>query len=186
MEFLENEKYNWKLTDLFDTVDDFIKEVKTIKDLLKELEEYKTKLCDNAENLYSFNYREYYDTQFGNYISLVISDFEYNCVSGSVIKNIKSYNIDKKTGKQITDEELLNKFNITEDVILEKIRKRLNDTQVLDGDTQVIDIDGTIDSIKNGEYNVSKALSINKTGNIIINFIVKSNKINYNDTVELN
>lgn len=163
-----------------------LSEIKNTKKTIDDVSSEENITCDNAENLYSFNYREYYDTQFGNYISLVISDFEYNCVSGSVIKNIKSYNIDKKTGKQITDEELLNKFNITEDVILEKIRKRLNDTQVLDGDTQVIDIDGTIDSIKNGEYNVSKALSINKTGNIIINFIVKSNKINYNDTVELN
>ena len=163
-----------------------LNDIKNTKKTIDEASIDENNTCDNAKNLYSFDYRDYYDTQFGNYISLVIYDFEYNCVSGSEIKNIKSYNIDKETGKQITDEELLNKFNVTEEIIIEKIRERLNDTQVLDGDTQVIDIDGTIESIKSSEYNVLKALSINKTGNLVINFVVKSNKINYNDTIELN
>ena len=64
--------------------------------------------------------------------------------------------------------------------------QRLNDTQVLDGDTQVIDIEGTISDIKNSEYGTVKSLSISKTGNLVINFIVKSNRINYNDSIELN
>ena len=142
--------------------------------------------CTNEANLYSFPYREYEDTVFGDYISLVINDFTYNCINGSRIENIKGYVIDKNTGDVYTPEELLEEFSITEDSIIEQIRERLNDTQVLDGDTQVIDIEGTISDIKNGEYGTVKSLSISKTGNLVINFIVKSNRINYNDSIELN
>ena len=142
--------------------------------------------CTNESNLYSFPYREYEDTVFNDYISLVINDFTYNCVNGSRIENIKGYVIDKNTGEVISPEELLTRFEITEDDIIEKVRKRLNDTQVLDGDTQVIDIEGTISDLRNGEYSIVKSLSISKTGDLVINFIVKSNRINYNDSIELN
>ena len=143
-------------------------------------------VCTNEANLYSFPYREYQDTVFGDYISLVINDFTYNCVNGNRIENIKSYVIDKNTGELITEEELLSDFGITEEEILTQIRERLNDTQVLDEGTQVIDIDGTISDIQNGEYGTVKSLSISKTGELVINFIVKSNVINYNDSIELN
>ena len=142
--------------------------------------------CTNEENLYSFPYREYEDTVFGDYISLVINDFNYNCVNGSEIENIKGYVINKNTGNAYTPEELLEEFEITEESILEQVRERLNDTQVLDGDTQIIDIEGTISDIEDGEYGIVKSLSISKTGDLVINFIVKSNRINYNDSIELN
>ena len=145
-----------------------------------------TTCMQNKEGLYSFNYREYNDTQFGDYISLVINDFSYKCTTGSRIENIKSYVINKNSGEEITEDTLLNEFNITEDAIIDAIRKRLNDTQVLDEGEQVIDIEGTINDIKNGEYNKVKALSISKNGKLVINFIVKSNRINYNDSIELN
>lgn len=143
-------------------------------------------ICVNEANLYSFPYREYEDTVFGDYISLVINDFSYNCTTGSRIENIKGYVIDKNNGEVITPEELLTEFEITEDDIIEQVRQRLNDTQVLDGDTQVIDIEGTLNDIENGEYATVKSLSISKTGDLVINFIVKSNRINYNDSIELN
>ena len=43
-----------------------------------------------------------------------------------------------------------------------------------------------VNDIKNGIYVTNKALSISKNGKLVINFIVKSNKINYNDSIELN
>lgn len=175
-----------------------IKDFETINnDLASELDTYNNEkvyldeapagtTCTNEENLYSFPYREYEDTTFGDYISLVINDFTYNCTNGSRIANIKGYVIDKNTGDIIPEENLLQEFEITEEDILTQIRQRLNDTQVLDGDTQVIDIEGTISDIQNGEYGTVKSLSISKTGELVINFIVKSNVINYNDSIELN
>ena len=143
-------------------------------------------VCTNEANLYSFPYREYQDTVFGDYISLVINDFTYNCVSGNRIDNIKSYVIDKISGDLYTSEELLVKFDISEDDILTQVRDRLNDTQVLNEGSEVIDIEGTINAIETGEYGTVKSLSISKTGELVINFIVKSNVINYNDSIELN
>lgn len=143
-------------------------------------------VCSNEANLYSFPYREYEDTTFGNYISLVINDFTYNCTTGNRIENIKGYVIDKNTGDVYTPTELLEKFGVTEDEILTQIRERLNDTQVLNEGSEVIDIDGTINDIENGEYGIVKSLSVSKTGELVINFIVKSNLINYNDSIELN
>ena len=90
MEVLENEKYNWKLTDLFDTLDDFIKAVKTIKDLLKELEEYKTKLCDNAENLYNvYNLYENILIKFDRVYSYGMFNYHLNMASQNGIKLFK-------------------------------------------------------------------------------------------------
>ena len=142
--------------------------------------------CSNEANLYSFPYREYEDTTFGDYISLVINDFTYNCTSGNRIENIKSYVIDKNTGDLYTSEELLEKFDISEEDILTQVRDRLNDTQVLNEGSEVIDIEGPINAIETGEYGTVKSLSISKTGELVINFIVKSNVINYNDSIELN
>lgn len=141
-------------------------------------------VCEN--NISSFSYRDYQHTEFGDYASVVIKTYNYTCPDINLPKEIKSITINKKSGKEITNEELLTLFNVTEDNIIEAIRKRLNDTQVLDEDVQVIDIDGTINSIKNGAYNVEKALSVSKNGKLMINFIVKSNKINYNDYIEIN
>ena len=151
---------------------------------MNDVDVTKDAVCEN--NLVKFSYRDYQNTEFGDYSSVVIKTYSYTCPDNNLPKALKSININKKTGKEITNEELLTEFNVTEDAIIEAIRKRLNDTQVLDEDVQVIDIDGTIESVKNGAYNVEKALSVSKNGKLMINFIVKSNKINYNDYIEIN
>ena len=90
MEVLENEKYNWKLTDLFNTVDDFMKEIDTIKELLKKLEEYKTKLCDNAENLYNaYNLYENILIKFDRVYSYGMFNYHLNMASQNGIKLFK-------------------------------------------------------------------------------------------------
>lgn len=140
--------------------------------------------CEN--DLYSFSYRDYDLIEYGDYKSLVLRDYDYNCVNSSIPTNIKSYVVDIKDKKVLTNEELLAKYNISEESIIEQVKKRLEDTQILDEDVQVIDIDGTINDLKNGTYGTNKALNISKNGKLMINFIVKSNKINYNDNIELN
>lgn len=140
--------------------------------------------CEN--DLYSFSYRDYEIMEYGDYKSLVIKDYDYNCVTSSLPKVVKSYVINITDGKNLTNEELLTKFNLNEDNILEQVKKRLEDTQILDEDVQVIDVDGTLNDIKNSTYGTNKALSISKNGKLMLNFIVKSNKINYNDSIELN
>ena len=48
-----NEKYNWQLTDIFKTDEDFYNSKKLVEDKLIKIEEYKGKLCDSADNLYN-------------------------------------------------------------------------------------------------------------------------------------
>lgn len=45
------EKYNWKLEDIFKNVQEYEKAKTEIKSTLKEIEEYKNILCDSSENL---------------------------------------------------------------------------------------------------------------------------------------
>lgn len=137
-------------------------------------------------SLYSFSYREYVKTEYKDLVSVVIHDYDYTCGTSAVPKKTKSYVIDITTGKILSDEEILSKFEISEDLINSSVKKRLDDTQVLDEEEQVIDIEGTLENLKNTEYGEEKALSISKNGKLVINFLVKSNKINYNDSIELN
>lgn len=137
-------------------------------------------------DIYSFKYREYEVVEYNDYLSLVIIDKEYNCVTKTVPLNIKSFIIDKKSGVSFTPEEILNKYNITDEVIISKVTKRLEDTQIMVEDVEVIDLNTTINELKESEYGVKKAISMNKYGKIMLNYIVKSNKINYNDSIELN
>lgn len=137
-------------------------------------------------DIYSFKYREYEVVEYNDYLSLVIIDKEYNCVVGTVPLNIKSIIIDKKSGVSFTQEEILNKYNITDEVIISKVTKRLEDTQIMVEDVEVIDLNATINELKESGYGVKKAISMNKYGKIMLNYIVKSNKINYNDSIELN
>ena len=140
--------------------------------------------CEN--DLYSFTYRDYDLIEYGDYKSLIIKDYDYTCVNSSIPKNVKSYVIDIKNGNIISNDELLKKYNVSEESIIEQVKKRLEDTQILDEDVQIIDIDGTLNEVKSGSYGINKALSVSKNGKLMINFIVKSNKINYNDSIELN
>ena len=46
------DKYNWKLTDLYKDTEDFHTAVKTMRADLKDIETYKGRLCESSENLY--------------------------------------------------------------------------------------------------------------------------------------
>ena len=160
----------------------------TLHEELKNMENSITSLPEGIvceDDVYTANTREYQITTYSNYLSVVIYDYNYNCSSGSTPVNIKSFVIDKNTGNIYKESDLLQNFNISEEQINESVNKRLTDTQTLDENEQVIDINGTIEALKNSQYNTSKALSVSKNGKLVINFIVKSNKINYNDSIEI-
>lgn len=138
------------------------------------------------DGIYAMKFRDYQDISYSKYLTLLVNDYDYSCLSGNIPTSRKSYVVNKETGKIISDEELLQIFNVTEDQIYEGVKKRLENTQTLDEENQVIDINGTLENLKNGSYGINKALSVSKNGKLTINFIVKSNKINYNDSIEIN
>lgn len=53
MQKAKNQKYNWKLEDIFKNEEEFNKEKEEIKEILKEIKQYQGKLCDTSDNLYN-------------------------------------------------------------------------------------------------------------------------------------
>lgn len=48
-----NEKYNWKLTDLFKTKQDFDSEKLKLQENMNKIQKYKDILCESSDNLYN-------------------------------------------------------------------------------------------------------------------------------------
>lgn len=194
-EFLEEEEihredavFNFKsLHDLNDTLHSELTDMYKVTMVSDAAIPEGTEYRHNEKGYYSFTFREYGNTEFDKYVSLVVLDYNYDAINGSVINKLKSYVVDVNTGSLISIEDLLNDFKVTEDDIVKAIEKRLDDTQVMEEESSVINKEGTLESIKNSTYESGvKGLSVSKNGKLTINFIVKSNKINYNDSVEIN
>ena len=53
MEETKEQKYNWKLQDIFKNTEEFNNTKQEIQNILKEIKEYQEKLCDTSDNLYN-------------------------------------------------------------------------------------------------------------------------------------
>ena len=146
----------------------------------KDVESIPDNAEKNEEGIYSLEYREYADYNYGKYLSLVVSDYYYDITSDVVAKDVKSYVVDKETGQRISPDTLLAENNLDMDKVKEMIKKRLNDTQTISDEKSTINVDETLNNL--GQY----ALYINKNGKLAISFIVKSSNYNYNDSIDLN
>lgn len=142
-------------------------------------DESKTILYDETE-VYSAIERNYIIYKSKNYYSLVINDIDFNCYTDFLTKSLVSYTIDIKNGSILTDEEMLKKYNVTEDDIKEKVAARIDETQSADENIEVINKDETLNSLFD-----NCAFYINGE-DLYLTFIVKSNFVNYNDNVKLN
>ena len=156
-------------------------EVTALKDTIKKYDkedELPEGAEANEEMIYSLTYRDYKDYSYDKYLSLVLLDYDYDIVKGSVPAKLNAYVIDKETGKRITNEELFQKFDITFDKIKEKVKERLNEDVILHEKAGVtVDVAGSMLALDN------YALYINKFGELEITFVVKTSENNYNDSV---
>ena len=151
-------------------------EVKYTKDIT--IDKDKT-VTENEEGIYSINYREYEENTFKDYINLVVKDYTYDIEKGITPIKLKSYVINKNTNKLINEEELLNSFKVNNDIIKEKVKERLTNTQTLVEGENVIKIDDTLNNLEN------HAISVSKNGHLKVTFIVISEKSIYNDSIEI-
>lgn len=133
----------------------------------------------NHDNLYMLNYRDYDTSQYKNYYSLLILDYSYDCFDLSSIQKIKSYVFDTNTGKLLTDDELLKEFNTSWDTIKEKMREHLTEKQEIVNEAELIKIDETINNLDNYGF------TVNSIGNLVINFLVKTTQVDYNDNITI-
>ena len=164
--FEGNKELQDKLNDNMDKVRKSIKKVSENKDLVNVTDDETT----NEDDIFSVDMIDYDVIESNNYISLIVSSYNYNYNEGVSDKEYNYYVFDLSNGKQIDNKEIIKKEKITDQKVRSKIRDYIN------GDEEV-DIDVTL----NNPY----YLTIAKNGNVVINFVVKSNNLNYNVSIEM-
>ena len=138
----------------------------------------------DTDDIYSATIREYQEFENGNYISLVVTDSLYDCFKGVYdYSKIKSYVFDVSSNERMSNIDILNKYETSLSKVKDKIQEKiLKDQTTNDEGVEAIKIDETLDNIKDDNY----GLYIDDEGDLIIKYIVKSNNLNYNETMIVN
>lgn len=135
----------------------------------------------DTDDIYSATIRDYENFEYENYVTLVVTDSLYDCFSGvHDYPMIKSYIFDVEKNERISNIDILEKYGITLSEVKDKIRTKLQEDQTVDGEVEVIKIDETIDNLSNDN---TYGIYIDDTGNLFIKYVVKSNQINYNESM---
>lgn len=126
--------------------------------------------------------RNYSSFESSKYLSILITDGEFNCYTGSQITSVKSYNFNLANGKQLSNQTILGFYNMSIDDVKLKISEKLAEDQIEFGENSIISVEETL----NGINIDNAAIYYNNTGKLIISIIVKTSQESYNDTIELN
>ncbi len=138
--------------------------------LSKELVKY------DYDDLYSLKFRNYETYQSSKYLSLVVNDYNYSCLDFITFDKTKTYVFNLKTGEYIAEDELLDIYNINMSEIKQQIKQHLESKQ---NEEQTIKIEETINDLTN------YALYIDNYNKLYISYLVKTNEVDYNDTMEV-
>ena len=133
----------------------------------------------NNDGLYSLNFRVYSDYEYGDYVSLVVKDYDYSCFDFITFNKTKSYIFNTKTGEVLKEADILDKYNLNMDTLKEQMRTFLMGEQRKENEVDVIQIDATINDLKN------YSLYINNYGSLCISFLVKTIDGSYNVDMEV-
>ena len=138
----------------------------------------------DTDDIYSATIRDYQVYKKDNYISIVISDTSYDCFKGVHDSlNVKSYVFDVSANERLSNIDILNKYNTSLSTVKEKIKNKLEKNQSSNPENGSIKIDETIENLSNDD---SYGLYIDESGDLIIKYIVKSDNLNYNETMVIN
>lgn len=173
-----------------------LKEADTVNELLKEsMDKIRTtvkkkdevQVDPNKDLLYDIDIvssgeRNYTVYESLKYLSVLVTDSDFTCYNGSTITSQTAYTFSLSTGKRLSAETLLGYADVTIDDIKNKVRSKLEEDQKDLTDGQTINIDETINLINTKDL----VIYTNKSGEIVISFVVKTNEDSYNDTIELN
>lgn len=133
-------------------------------------------LFSNEEGIYSITYREYTVVEYDKYISIIISDYEYDIVNLTNLISIEVYVIDKTNKVLLNEDEILDMYETNVEDIKTNVKEVL-DAKVYSGEE--INVDDTID---NFEY----ILYPNKVGSLEVLYTVLSTNNNYYDKLVIN
>ena len=173
-----------------------LKEADTVNELLKKsMDNIRTSVKKKGEveidtskdilydiDIVSSKERNYTVYESLKYLSVLVTDSDFTCYNGSTITSQTAYTFSLSTGKRLSAETLLGYADVTIDDIKNKVRSKLEEDQKDLTDGQTINIDETINLINTKDL----VIYTNKSGKIVISFVVKTNEDSYNDTIELN
>ena len=172
-------------------------ESKEAEETTQNLKKYIDSLHSNIQKIDTFSVCRYetYDnikeasvlgysiTRHKECVDLLIYESTYSCDKGiSEIQKLKSYTFNVLTGEQITASQLLQKFSISREQVILKVREELLQNQSTINGIETIKIDNTIANLKENETFV---IYIDEYGELVMKYIVKSNLVDYNDTIVL-
>lgn len=106
-----------------------------------------------------------------NYVTIEVNEYEFLASAMSFDNKLTYYCLDKRSGKLLTNQIIMNQENLSADTIRTKIYDHIKDNDEID-----------IDVTMNNPY----TLYYNEYGKVKANIIVKIGDINYNDNVEIN
>lgn len=146
----------------------------------------KTENCPNLEenSIAKTSYLDYAIYTYQEYITLLIRESNYSCQNGfSSSSKVKAYTFDVLSGNRLSFEALLKKYDITLTEVLGQIRNNLNKEQVIVDGLPTIQVEETINTLQQQDTYV---LYIDEFGDLILNYVVKTNSLDYNDTIVVN
>lgn len=139
-------------------------------------------ICNNSSEIYEAAILDYASYSYNKYITLLITENLYNCTDEiEKPSKVTSYTFDTTTGKLISQEDLLKLFNLTYTEALQIIEEHLESLSSTDENN--ILVDETMNKLKENE---TYTIFISETNHLAVKYIVKTNSIDYNDTIELN
>lgn len=155
---------------------------KLLNDESKELKE--TMVYDETnedapyDNLVSAKYKIYTTYSYDNYISIIVDYFSYHYETLVSYLYSKTYVFDKNTGSIVTNDDLLNKYNLTKDDVINKVKNHIADEDVLKNEEE-LDEEATVAQM------TELSLFIDKIGRLSISVLVKSDQKDYNEIIIL-
>lgn len=128
---------------------------------------------NNEEGIYYIMYREYTVVEYGKFITIIITDYEYSIKNLTNLVNIECYIIDKENNEIVTEDEILEIYAYDSSLIDSTVSEVLN-AKVYSGE----DIDVT-KTMENFEY----ILYPNKVGSLEALYRVSSTNYDYYDKI---
>lgn len=158
---------------------------KTYK-MIREVEltdEEKENILFKDSDVYEAVYNKYTRYFYKNYATIVNNVLEYNCTKGNKNIGVRAYVFDLESGNLLSKSRLMEDFDITLDKIKEKVQEKLEKEQTILEEIPQIDITSTLSSLDDDS---SYALYVNKSGYLVINYMVKGMQEDKLDVIILN
>ena len=139
------------------------------EDLNDKMDKYRKKI-NKGEEINEMSSIDYETITTSNNISLTVMEYSFTKDEGKDSDNVSYYVFDLKNGKLLSNEDIMKKENISKKNIEDTIKKYIKDDEN-------VDVDKTL---KNDYY-----LTYAKNGKVVLNFIVNSNELNYNVSIDM-